>query len=75
MWDMGKGEWSLGVGVVIDGYTLLILRRTTLLTIFYALCLMLYAIDPRVAAPAFSTINYAIARNLCSLVQNRQHFF
>ena len=43
---MGKGEWILGVGVVIDGYTLLILWRTSLLIIFYALCLMPHAVDP-----------------------------
>ena len=37
---MGEEERSLGVGMVIDGYTLLILARTTLLMIAYASCLM-----------------------------------
>ena len=55
---MGEEERSLGVGMVIDGYTLLILARTTLLMIAYASC---YAIDLRVATPAFSIIDSTFA--------------
>ena len=37
-WNMGKEEWSLGAGCVIDGYTLLILPPMALSTIAYASC-------------------------------------
>ena len=38
--EYGKEERSLGAGMVIGGYTLLVLARTTLLMIAYASCFM-----------------------------------
>ena len=54
-WNMGKEEWSLGAGCVIDGNTLF--DFTTNDAVDDCLCLMLYAIDLRVAIPAFTIID------------------
>lgn len=56
---MRKEEWSLGAGGVIDGYTLFDSTRND--DVYDCLCLMLYAVDLRVAVLAFSVVKYALA--------------
>ena len=53
--NLGKEERSLGAEGVIDGYTLF--DFTTNDAVDECLCLLHYAIDLRIAIPAFTIVN------------------